>query len=175
MLTLLAQLLPAAPQAPIAPSWVVLPLSLLALFVVAGHWILLGRAEMPRFRKSLRTANGLVMMLAIPVLAFGFGVVSPSNARLFTITWMLASGLLMLVLLLAAVDLIHTNVIARREQERLSIEIRAARAALAAKLSAAVAKQSASGAATVAPSEASPSEELASTPHTPNAGSDGRA
>lgn len=173
MPTFLAQLLPAAPQAPIAPAWVVLPLALLALFVVAGHWILLGRADMPRFRKSLRTANGLVMMLAIPVLAFGFGVVSPSNARLFTITWMLASGLLMLVLLLAAVDLIHTNILARREHQRLAIEIRAARAALAAKLREVVDQQSTAATTAAAPTE--PSEELASKPDTPNAGGDGRA
>jgi uncharacterized membrane protein len=146
---------------------VVLPLALLALFVVAGHWIVLGKAQMPRFRKSLRTANGLVMMLAIPVLAFGFGVVSPSNPRLFTITWMLASGLLMLVLLLAAVDLIHTNIIARREHQQISLEIRAARAALAAKL--------ASAAATDRADEAHGSGPLAPKPDAPNAGNDGRA
>jgi hypothetical protein len=159
-----------------------LPLSLLALFVVAGHWILLGRADMPRFRKSLRTANGLVMMLAIPVLAFGFGVVSPSNARLFTITWMLASGLLMLVLLLAAIDLIHTNILARREHQRLAIEIRAARAALAAKLREAVVDQSGADGSSVSsasasvpfPADASPSP-LASKPNAPNADDDGRA
>ncbi len=168
MAVLLAQLVSpmgALTQPPIAPSWVVLPLSLLALLVVAGHWILLGRAKMPVVRKSIRTANGLVMMLAIPVLAFGFGVVRPSNGRIFAITWMVATGLLFMVLALAAADLIYTAIIGHRERQRLAIEVRAARALLASK-----ARERAGRVGEVVSEGASG---LASSGEAPNAGTDG--
>lgn len=107
-------------QPSLAPGWVVLPLALVALLVVGAHWILLGRASgVPVVRRSLRSANGLVMMLAIPVLAYGFGIVSPSNGRAFALTWILATGLLALVLILASADLLYTAHLARKEYAEL--------------------------------------------------------
>lgn len=107
-------------QPPLAPGWVVLPLALVALLVVGTHWILLGRAAgVPPIRRSLRSANGLVMMLAIPVLAYGFGIVSPSNGRAFALTWILATGLLAMVLILAVADLLYTAHLARKEYAEL--------------------------------------------------------
>ncbi len=107
-------------QPALAPAWLVLPLSLLALLVVGAHWILLGRAAgVPPIRRSLRSANGLVMMLAIPVLAYGFGIVSPSNGRAFALTWILATGMLAMVLILASVDLLYTAHLARKEYTQL--------------------------------------------------------
>ena len=74
-----------------------LPVAAVALLVTAGHWIALARAEMPAGRKRLRTANGLVMMMAIPVLAYGFGAVDTADHRRFVLTWLAASGLIIIV------------------------------------------------------------------------------
>jgi nitroreductase len=112
----------AAQGGPLAPKWFVLPLALIALVVVAGHWITLGRARMPAFRRSVRSANGVVMMLAIPVLAFGFGVVPVGSPRLFVLTWMLGWGLLFLVLVLAGLDMAYTWREARLAQRALRQE-----------------------------------------------------
>jgi DNA-binding transcriptional MocR family regulator len=48
------------------------------------------------------------MMLTIPVLAYGFGVVSPQNQRHFILTWVLATGLMSLVMLLALADVLNS-------------------------------------------------------------------
>lgn len=112
---------------PIAPAWAVLPLAFTTLVVVAVHWTALAQADMPRWRKNLRTANGLVMMLAIPVLAAGFGIVDPQNTRHFVLTWMLATGLLSLVLILAMIDVLASSVYlwrVRREASRHAVEAR---------------------------------------------------
>ncbi|MFO0832805.1 MAG: hypothetical protein U0637_13315 [Phycisphaerales bacterium] len=112
----------------IAPAWFVLPMAALALLVTAGHWIALARAEMPASRKRLRTANGLVMMMAIPVLSYGFGAVDTTDQRRFVLTWMAASGLIMIVVILAALDLGSTFVIARKAHRELLDEYALARA-----------------------------------------------
>ncbi len=106
----------------IAPAWFVLPMAVVALLVTAGHWISLARAEMPAARKRLRTANGLVMMLAIPVLAYGFGVVDTTDHRRFVLTWMAASGLIIIVVALAALDLCATFVLAHKARRDLRAE-----------------------------------------------------
>jgi hypothetical protein len=105
-----------ATEGPIAPAWAVLPLAFATLVVVAVHWTALAQADMPRWRKSLRTANGLVMMLAIPVLAAGFGIVDPQHTRHFVMTWMLATGLLCLVMLMATVDVLASSIVFWRER-----------------------------------------------------------
>lgn len=113
---------------PVAPAWAVLPLAFATLVVVAVHWTALAQADMPRWRKSLRTANGLVMMLAIPVLAAGFGIVDPQNTRQFVLTWMLGTGLVSLVMLLALIDVLASSVHlwrVRREAMRHAAQARA--------------------------------------------------
>jgi hypothetical protein len=106
--TISASVQTASEPTSVAPAWAVLPLAFVTLIVVAVHWVALGQADMPRWRKSIRTANGLVMMLTIPVLAYGFGVVSPQNQRHFILTWVLATGLMSLVMLLALADVLNS-------------------------------------------------------------------
>lgn len=109
---------------PLLPAWFVLPVALVVLVLVAGHWIALGRMDMPPARRSIRSANGLVMMLAIPVLASGFGIVGTERPRTFVLTWMLASGLLLLVLLLALLDMAYTWRLALGTRRALRDELR---------------------------------------------------
>lgn len=108
---------------PVAPAWVVLPLAAIALIVIAVHWVQLAKADMPATRKRIRTACGAVMMLCVPVFAYAFGVASPSKPREFVLAWMLASSMLLIVLLLACVDLLHTASEAKRERARLHAEL----------------------------------------------------
>ncbi|HEX2836785.1 MAG TPA: hypothetical protein VHN77_01525 [Phycisphaerales bacterium] len=112
----------------IAPAWFVLPVAAVALLVTAGHWIALARAEMPAGRKRLRTANGLVMMMTIPVLAYGFGAVDTADHRRFVLTWMAASGLIIIVVTLAALDLCSTFLFAHQARRQLLADFAASRA-----------------------------------------------
>lgn len=125
---LLAQ---ATPAQPLAPGWLIVPVALIALVVVAGHWWALARADMPPLRKRLRSANGLLMMLVIPMLAFGFGVATPAQGRVFVLAWLLTTGMLLLVLLVACVDLLLVWNEARVERRRIRAELDALRAAMA--------------------------------------------
>jgi hypothetical protein len=96
----------------IAPAWLVMPLAVVTLLVIAGHVLALQRADMPPFRKRLRTVNGVLMMFTVPVAAFAFAIIQPANQRLFIMVWMLVAGLLVLVLMLAVLDLAHTWLLA---------------------------------------------------------------
>lgn len=124
----------------IAPAWLVVPLAAFTLVVLAGHWIALGRAALPAFVKRVRSVNGLLMMLSVPVLAYAFGLADVNQARQFVLSWMLATGLLTLVLMLAFIDLLHTLIASRRQMRALRQEA----ARLRAK---ALAEQSRAGAA----------------------------
>jgi hypothetical protein len=119
---------------PIAPSWLVLPIALLAMLVVAGHVLLLSRADMPPGRRRIRTVNGLLMMFTIPLTAAAFSLVPPAqpHTRLFVMLWMLVAGLIVIVLSLAIVDVVHTFVIHRAERAELRRRLAEARAVIAA-------------------------------------------
>lgn len=111
----------------IAPAWAVIPLAFVTLVAVAVHWIALGQADMPRWRKSIRTANGLVMMVTIPILAYGFCIVSPQQQRQFVITWILATGLMSLVMLLALADVLYSSITLWRTRRTMLRQARKAR------------------------------------------------
>jgi hypothetical protein len=113
---------------PMAAGWVVFPVCMLAMLVIGGHVLLIDRSDQPPVRKRVRTVNGLLMMLTIPVVGAGFGFIPPSDTRLFLMTWTLAVGLILLVLLLALLDIATSLVIHRRERAELRRRIVEARA-----------------------------------------------
>lgn len=105
---ILAGLQPHASAGPLAPAPIVLPLAILALLIVAGHALLLWRADMPASRRRIRLANSLVMMFGVPVMAYAFAVATPARPGLFEFAWLLAAGVILLVLLLAMLDILNT-------------------------------------------------------------------
>lgn len=117
---------------PLAPAWLVVPLAVLALLVIAGHVLALDKAEMPASRKRIRKVNGFLMMFTTPLVACAFAIVSPSRARLFVMVWMIVAGLVTLVLLLAILDMANTWRMSWAEKRELRWQIDAARAALRA-------------------------------------------
>lgn len=113
---------------PILPPWLVLPLGLFTLVVVAAHLHLMhGDTTMPPSRKRIRTANGVVMLFATPLIAFAFGILSPADVRTFTITWAAIIGLLFVILLLAGLDALNTLRLHASDRSDLHETIREAR------------------------------------------------
>ncbi|MBL4808515.1 MAG: hypothetical protein JKY43_00455 [Phycisphaerales bacterium] len=105
---------------PIAPSWFVLPLAMAALLVVAAHLIVLREhaiGKMPESRRQIRMVTGWVMMFTIPLLAYGFGIVSPTNEQQFLLAWTCITGLLAGIVLMACVDAINSIRIARSQSK----------------------------------------------------------
>ena len=112
---------------PIAPTWFVLPLALIALVLQAGYLIAireLGPDRMPPSRRRIRVATGWLSMFAIPLSAYGFGIARPSEAGTFTVVWMLVIGLISAIVMLAVLDAINTIRIHRRDGEKVHRELR---------------------------------------------------
>ncbi len=123
---------------PIAPAWAVLPLAFIATLVTAAHLISLhtadARRDMPASRRRIRSANGVATLIAIPVLASAFGVVTQDEPRGFTLVWSAGAGLLGIVILLAAVDLVNTARLSARTRAMRLRDIRARRVTLEARV-----------------------------------------
>ena len=65
-------------------------------------------------------ANGWVLLLLIPLLAAGFGVIDPNaNARMFALVWFAAIVLLALCVCLAVMDMLNTLRLSRNAERYL--------------------------------------------------------
>lgn len=112
---------------PIAPSWFVLPLAMIALVLQAGYLIAireLGPERMPPSRRRIRVATGWLSMFAIPLSAYGFGIARPNEAGTFTIVWMVVIGLIAAIVFLAVLDAINTIRLHRKEGQKIHKELR---------------------------------------------------
>jgi len=117
---------------PLLPAWGVYPLGMLALVVLAGHVLALRRAPMPASRRRIRTANGLFMMLTIPVLSFAAGGVAPAEAAAFVIVWAGAILAVAVIALMGVIDVVNTLLLTRAARAHLRAELRRTRAQMQA-------------------------------------------
>jgi hypothetical protein len=110
----------------LASPWLVVPLAGVTLVVVAAHVLALGAAgsSMPPSRRRIRTASGMVMMFTIPLLAYAFSIADVSEARHWTISWMLAAGMVTIVVFLAGLDMLNTGRLYLDERRKLREELR---------------------------------------------------
>ncbi len=120
---------------PILPAWLVVPTSLLLLMAVAVHMHAMRDAPMPESRRRIRTANGWLMLLTVPLATYAFCMLRTDNPRLFVLVWAAVVGLVGLVVMVAMVDMLNNVRLASlarkrlREHVRLMQQILAARAA----------------------------------------------
>lgn len=109
----------------LVPAWAVFPLAALAMLVVAGHVLWLPRAQMPASRRRIRIVNGLLMLFTLPLGAYALGIADPSSdKRGFVVSWMLVSGMVTIVLLVAMADLANTWRLHRRDLRSMVLELR---------------------------------------------------
>ncbi len=116
-------------QGPIAPTWIVLPLAMIALILQAGYLLALRElppGRIPPSRKRIRTATGWLSMFAIPLTAYGFGIATPADPTTFAIVWMVVIGLVAAILMLAVLDAVNTMRLHRKAKRRLRGEYLAA-------------------------------------------------
>ncbi len=110
----------------LAPLWIVAPLGVVTLLVVSGHVLSLWKAEMPASRRRIRIANGLLMMMSIPLGVYALSVADPAvQKREFLLSWMMIVGLVTLVLALAAGDILNNWRLYFAEKRRLAREMHA--------------------------------------------------
>ena len=95
----------------IVSAWVAVPAAGVVMFVIAGHVLAMQRthAHMPASRRRIRTANGLLMLIAAPLLAYavsnGPGTDQP---RPMAVLWLLILSMLVMVVGLAVLDVLNT-------------------------------------------------------------------
>lgn len=107
---------------PIAPAWIVFPIALLTMIVIAAHIGGLARAEMPPSRRRIRKANGWLMLFLVIAIACAAGL--QTGQRLFVMLWMLVAGLTGVVLILAWIDALNSLRLHRRDREVLRRHMR---------------------------------------------------
>mgnify|MGYP003571200093 CR=1 FL=1 len=119
---------------PIAPPWIVLPMGVLAAVTIGGHLMALReavrRGEVPASRWRIRSCNGVIMLLTVPLAAYAFGVATPAHPGAFMLAWTGVTGLLGIILLLASIDIFNTWRLLRGQRRRDLRQIRQARRAL---------------------------------------------
>lgn len=112
---------------PIAPTWIVLPLALIALVVQAGYLMALKeipKGKIPESRRRIRIATGWLVMFAIPLSAYGFGIATTRDPSTFAMVWIMIIALISGILILAGLDSINTMRLHRKAQQRLKKEYR---------------------------------------------------
>lgn len=117
---------------PILPVMLVAPLAAMMFFAVTGHlWLLKTAAKMPASRKRIRTANGVLMLLTIPVGMYAMCMASTAAPREFVLAWLAVVGLLGVVMLLACLDILNNLRLRHGDRRRLAEDIAVLRKDLA--------------------------------------------
>jgi len=105
-----------------------------AAVVIAGHLMALQeatrRGDVPPSRWRIRAANGSVMLMTVPLIAYAFGIATPDRPGMFMLAWTAVTGLLAIILLLAAIDMFNTWRMLTAQHRRDRGKLREARQAL---------------------------------------------
>lgn len=100
---------------PLLPWWLTMPLGAVVLLIFARYLASLGAVEMEPKRKRIRAANTVLMMLATPLIAYGFGVATPARGRAYIFVWVLICSLMFMIIMLAILDMLNTLRVRRVE------------------------------------------------------------
>ncbi len=113
----------AIPRGPLVPTWLAISIASFMLLALMLHMTWVRSAEMPESRRRIRTVNGWLMLGAIPLLAYAFGIAPPSQARLFVLVWAASVGLIGIIVMLAMLDILNNWRIHRRRAALLRREM----------------------------------------------------
>ena len=123
---------PPTSTSPLAPAWLVLPMAVVTLLVLAAHMHAMHAptTPVPRARRTIRSINAGLMLVTVPVLAYAFGIATPAKAHAFALAWSGAIVMLCLVILVALADVFNTWRMHASERAQLRDQIRGLRTAL---------------------------------------------
>lgn len=116
----------------ILPGWIVGPVAAVMLVAIAAHVLAMHATPMPVRRRRIRTVNGLLMMLVTALLGYALGglpqvqrpIAAPAETKLFLLVWFTIIGLVGMIVMLAAMDSLHTLVLGMSTRKRLRQELR---------------------------------------------------
>ncbi|HLO41094.1 MAG TPA: hypothetical protein VK176_08730 [Phycisphaerales bacterium] len=116
------------PRSPLVPTWLAITAATITLLALMVHMRLVMTSEMPSSRRRIRTVNGWLMLGAIPLLAFAFGIATPSQARTFGLAWAASVGLIGIIVMLAMLDMLNNWRLHRRASRALREDLSTLRA-----------------------------------------------
>lgn len=109
---------------PVLPAYVTAPICVALLAAVIVHLVYLAPRVRPPSRRRIRSASGLVLVVAIPLVFVGFSVIAPGRRPgIWALTWIAASGLTALAAMLAVLDVVNTIRLHRRSRRSLRGEL----------------------------------------------------
>ncbi len=108
---------------PFAPTWLVMPLALVTLILLIVHVLGVLKSDMPASRRRIRIANGALMMICTPVAAYALGIAVPAQARVFAFAWVVLTGLVVVILFLAVMDMFNTWRLAMTERRDVAADV----------------------------------------------------
>jgi hypothetical protein len=112
------------PGVPLVTPWVVIPLAIVAMLLIAGHIMnLRADREMPDSRRRIRLANAWLMMLLSPIGAMAFSIVTPGQAREFVLLMSIVVGMLGFIVILACADAVNNLRLHRAAVRELREEV----------------------------------------------------
>jgi hypothetical protein len=117
-------------EATMLPPWMVVPPALVLVVAIGAHMAGMRGRDMPPSRRRIRTANGVLMLLTVPLTAFAFCAVSPADPRFFVLTWFAVVVMVGLVVAMAMADILNNLWLAHRHAQDLRAHLRAVQRAL---------------------------------------------
>lgn len=115
------------------PWWLVVPVTALVMIVIAGHLIVLQRADLPASRRRIRTATNLLALLGVPLFALGISISHQHAPDVFVLVWVAVMAIFGLVVVLALVDIANNMRLTSLDRSQ---QVRAAAEAMAADIAA---------------------------------------
>lgn len=103
----------------ILPLWIVAPLGLFTLFILAGHLLSIKAAAIDPRRRRIRMATSAILMFTVPIFCYGLSGSTPSRSREFVLVWLMVAVLLLFVILLAMADMMHSLQLHRAQLREL--------------------------------------------------------
>ncbi len=116
---------------PLLSPWFAFPLAAFTMLVIAAHATALSNTQMPESRRTIRKINGMLMLIAVPLIAYAFSGVGSERPREYVLVWTASAALLAIIVFIALVDILNTARLHRAESRELRARIRKARAQLA--------------------------------------------
>lgn len=101
---------------PMVSPWIGIPLAATGMVLAAGYTLGIQRDDVPRARRKVRTALGLLHIFMLAALAYGVSIATIEDKKTSAIVWLLVIGLVGASVMLAVVDAAVTLRLALRER-----------------------------------------------------------
>jgi hypothetical protein len=119
-------------QVPVSPApvsgammsaWIVVPICVVVMLIVAAHVLITAGTPMPASRRRIRISSGVLMLIVTGLLGLALAGIDASDGRRFVMVWIMVPAMVSLLVVLALFDVINTLRLARAEKRQIDQEV----------------------------------------------------